>query len=578
MKVWGRYFSRNAESGLKRPGAELFMDDPAQKLPLQALQRLSPEAVQQLQSQAEAGERSLGRAVQVQFRYQDGQLEIEPFEALPCTPQAALRIGVQLVAEGILSERDALIQANPETLRQMVLARLKPSASVLATGRGNGWGACCGQVAHDYAGCLRLRSQGIPVLLCVEQLDYSHRDCLDLISGALISAGTSLALDQLQKPCVLADLPELQEGRWIAFDSLSGQVFGEGLSIQPGALSAEAKTLLEWADRHRTVEIRANVSGLAELQQALDWGAAGVGLLRLDTLVLRPERLSLFQTCLRQICGQRLSQSPQLTQLTAELQADCRALFELCGSIRFNLRLLDAPMSLMLRYWKESGSLPEDYWCEPLSSWLQELNPPQGLRGGRVGLLFPTLFEVQMRACLRARQSVRLQIMVPGVCDVRELELARQLCRRICSEENLEMPEIGCMLELPRACLTADRLAECADFLSFGTGDLSESFCGISRYDAALSFLPEYLSQGVFDQDPFQTIDQAGVGALMRIASEKVAGRRELGTCGAQAVHPASLQFCAELGLDYVSVPARHLPAVRLLAAQICLKQKSAPV
>ena len=125
---------------------------------------------------------------------------------------------------------------------------------------------------------------------------------------------------------------------------------------------------------------------------------------------------------------------------------------------------------------------------------------------------------------------------------------------------------------------TADRLAECADFLSFGTGDLSESFCGISRYDAALSFLPEYLSQGVFDQDPFQTIDQAGVGALMRIASEKVAGRRELGTCGAQAVHPASLQFCAELGLDYVSVPARHLPAVRLLAAQICLKQKSAPV
>ena len=207
---------------------------------------------------------------------------------------------------------------------------------------------------------------------------------------------------------------------------------------------------------------------------------------------------------------------------------------------------------------------------------MHELSPTQGLRGGRVGSWFPTLFAVQMRATLRACRlhPVQLQLMVPGVCDVHELAWARQLCQQICGQEQLEMPQIGAMLELPRACLTADRLAKEADFLSFGTGDLSESTCGISRYDAALSFLPGYLERGVFARDPFQAIDREGVGELMRLASEKVRGRVELGTCGAQASDPASLQFCAELGLDYVSVPARHVPAARLAAAQLSLVGK----
>lgn len=580
MKAWGRYFSRNAETGLKRPAAEVYLDDPEQKLPLLALQRIAPEVVQEIQSRAGESERSLGRAVQADFTYQDGQLQLETFQPLCCSPQAALKIAVQLVSEGILSETEALVQIPPETLRRMLLPRLKPSQRVLSQGRGNGWGACCGQVAQDYASCLRLRSQGVPIILHVEQLNYSHRDCLDLISGALLACGSSLALDQLHKPCVITEAQNLSEGQWIALDSLSGQVFGEPLSVQPGQLSAEARTLLEWADRHRQLDIRANVSSAAELEQALAWGASGVGLFRLDTLLLRPERLGLFQTCLRQICSQARTDSPELTQLGEQLQLDCQELFRISGPIRFNLRLLDAPMSLMLRYWKESQSLPDDYWSEPLPGWLQELNPTQGLRGGRVGVLFPALFEMQMRACLRAcqKQPVQLQIMVPGVCDVRELEWARQLCQRICDQEDLPMPLLGCMLELPRACLSADRLAEQADFLSFGTGDLSESTCGISRYDAALSFLPAFLEQGVFEQDPFQAIDQAGVGALMRIATQKVSGRKELGTCGAQATNPASLEFCSELGLDYVSVPARHVPAARLAAAQVAIKHKNAPV
>ena len=403
------------------------------------------------------------------------------------------------------------------------------------------------------------------------ELSYVHRDCLDLVAGVLISQGSSLALDQLQKPCVLAAPQDLAPGRWMAMDSLTGQVFGEALPIQPGQLSPEARTLLDWADQARTLEIRANVSGVEDLAQALEWGASGVGLLRIDTLLLRSERLSLFQTCLRQICCQGLTESPELKLLTEQLQLDCQSLFQTSGPIRFNLRLLDAPMSLMLRYWKESGSLPEDYWAEPLGDWLHELNPTQGLRAGRVGSLFPALSELQMRAALRACRlhPVQLQLMIPGVCDVRELALARQLCRQICQQEQLEMPQIGAMLELPRACLTADRLAEEADFLSFGTGDLSESTCGISRYDAALSFLPGFLEQKIFGRDPFQAIDQEGVGELMRLASAKVRGRVELGTCGAQAADPASLKFCAELGLDYVSVPARHLPAARLAAAQL---------
>ena len=558
---------------MKRPGAEVFLQgDAGQRLPLLALQKLAPAAVEELQARAAEAERDLGQAVQVSFVFEDGDLRLEAFEPLLCSAVAALKVRVQLVGEGVLSPVQALLQTPAQVLREMLLPRLKTDSAPLASGLGNGWGAVCGQVAHDYSGCLRLLALGVPVILQVERLGYEHRDCLDLISGALISEGSSLALDQLQKPCVLTDLGDQPEGSWISLNSVGGLVFGEGLAIQPGSLSADARTLLGWADEHRRLEIRANASTAEDLRQALDWGASGVGLFRFDTLILNPRHLSLFQTCLRQLWLEGLGDSAELEQLVEQLADDCRRLFEISGPCRFNLRLLDAPVSLMLRYWKESGCLPEG-----LEGWLHELSPTLGLRCGRLGLLLPGLWALQMRAVLRARraQPVDLQLMIPGVCDVRELELARQLCRQISEQEGVEMPQVGSMLEIPRACLGAGRLAEQADFLSFGTGDLSESTCGISRYDAGLSFLPEMLNQGVFEIDPFQGIDPLGVGALMEIACNQVAARRpalELGICGAQACHPASLEFCDGLGLDYVSLPARHIPVARLVAAQVRLK------
>ncbi|MBS2040629.1 hypothetical protein JST97_36925 [bacterium] len=583
MKIWGHYSSRNAESGLKRPAAEVYLDNSEQKLPWLALQRAAPEAAEQIQRQASQSEQRLGQAVQTHFRIEDGKLELEPFQPLPCSPSAALKIRVQMVSEGLLSQSQALQDTSPECLRLMLLSRLKGSATALCRGQGNGWGACSGQVAHDYAGCLRLHNLGRPVILVTDRLGYAHRDCLDLISGALIFQAPGLALDQLQKPCILSSPQPLSEGQWLSLDSQSGQVFAEAMSVQAGVLSTEARTLLEWADQHRSLEIRANASHLEDLKLALDWGAGGVGLFRLDTLILNPRLLDLFQTCLGQICCSAITSSSEIDQLTEQLTQECAVLFQAAGPVGFNLRLLDAPVSLMLRYWKESGRLSQQYWTDLLRDWLQELSPTQGLRCGRLGILFPCLWGLQMRACLRAARDhpVQLQIMLPGVSDARELELARELCAQICQQERLPMPRIGSMLEIPRACLTADQLAPHADFLSFGTGDLTETTCGISRYDSCLSFLPEFLRQGVFPKDPFQSIDQPGVGALMEIASRQLKAHRprlELGTCGAQAAEPASLEFCLRLGLDYVSLPARHIPVARLVAAQILLNEKNAPV
>ena len=202
----------------------------------------------------------------------------------------------------------------------------------------------------------------------------------------------------------------------------------------------------------------------------------------------------------------------------------------------------------------------------------------QGLRCGRLSVMYPRLLDLQLRALLRAWHrvrskglTVRLQVMMPGVTDVGELRFLRERMETVAGELGLESPQVGSMLELPRACLTADRLAEQADFLSFGTGDLTESTCGLSRYDSHLSFLPEYLERDFFEKDPFGSIDQAGVGALMKMAVQAVNTKFptvELGTCGAQAVDAESLKFCRRIGLRYVSVPAHHLPVARLAAAQ----------
>ncbi|MBX3172101.1 MAG: hypothetical protein KF760_32150 [Candidatus Eremiobacteraeota bacterium] len=575
-QAWGRYFSRHPETGWKRASAEVFTHEIPVRQPLLALQQAVPEAASQLQQLALQEEARQRDAVVLDFTVEEGTVRVLEVRGLERTPQAACKIAVALVQEGLLGREQALLRIDPQDLREMLLGSVDGSGELLCQGESMVGGVATGRIVTSLDSASQWRE---PVILLCDQLTYAQRDALDLVSGLIVRSGPALAARHYERPCIRLQECELSEGQPVTLDAGSGRVFAGELPLLAGELSGDARTLLEWADELRGLEIRANVASLEEARQAPYFGAQGVGLCRIESLFQAPHRLPLFQQVLRQICYEKRATSPEYEQITRELSEEIAGLLE-ATSGPFNLRLLDAPLSQMLGYWRASGELPEGYFAGELSAWLHELNPMQGLRCGRLSLLYPKLMEIQLRAAVRARagRELRLQVMLPGVCDAQELRLFRQCLEQVAAEEDCQLPEIGSMLEIPRACLLADQLGEVADFLSFGTGDLTEATCGISRYDSPLSFLPGYLEASVFARDPFEAIDQDGVGALMRLACERVHAKCpsvEMGTCGAQAVDPQSLEFCIQLGLKYVSVPVHHLPVARLAAAQAELRPGS---
>lgn len=573
-QAWGRYFTRNPETGSKRASAEVFTSEVPVRQPLIALQQSFPEASARLQQSAADEETRLRDAAVLEFYLEEGVLQVHSVEPLPRSPQAACKIAVALVQEGLISRAEALLRVEREDLHSMLQDSLEECPTEpLYQGQSMTAGIATGRIVLSAAEAGQCRE---PVILLCDRLTYAERDCLHLVSGLILRSGPAMAARHHGIPCLLAPDCILDEGQWVTLDASSGNIFPGELPVRAGDLSADACTLLEWTGEWGAVKVRANVSSPHEAQLASLWGAEGVGLCRFESVMLDSERLPLFQTVFRQICEEKLTDSPEFELLIRELSQDVGELLA-AGSGPFNLRLLDAPVSQMLCFWRDSGLLPEGYFAGEMSTWLHELNAMQGLRCGRLGLVYPSLVEIQLKAILRGwgGQRPRLQVMLPGTCDAQELRIFRRLLVQVAEQEEVVLPEVGSMLELPRACLLADQLAAEVDFLSFGTGDLTEATCGISRYDAPLSFLPAYLEKGVFSRDPFEALDQDGVGELMRLACEQVKAKYpsvEMGTCGAQAVDPESLAFCVQLGLDYVSVPVRNLPAARLAVAQAALR------
>ncbi len=600
--AWGRLFTRSPQSGVKRLSAEVHLAPPgvegSSALPLRSLQQAFPQLVNFLQEQTPVWEAQLKDAAQVDFELTDHQLTLGSPFPLERSPTAALKIAVSLVEEGVITRREALLRVRAEELRSLlqpgfdsIEVRQASRAGRLLGVAAPGWGGVAsGKVALTSKSALAMHRDNQPVILVCERLTYLEREILELVGGVIVAKGSMSATRQFERPCLL--LPELEfsdqqaffgggalrEGEMVSFEPSSGRIFAGALRVVPGELARDGATLLEWADQVRELEIRAIVASPEDVRDAVTFGATGVGLCRIESLFLSPERLGLFQTAFREICALKLNASENLARLTAELEED---LVDLFGGLAgpFAIRLLDAPVSQLLRNWKETAELQEDYFSGPLKAWLHELNPMHGLRCGRLSLLHPPLLELQIRAILSAWHQtgpqLRLQVMMPGVCAPEELRRLAAIVREEAALIGVEVPELGSMLELPRACLMADLLAEVAQFFSFGTGDLTESTCGLSRYDSRLSFLPGYLEQGILSGDPFEVLDQSGVGALMEIALERAKQKRpdvEIGTCGVQATHCESLEFCYRLGLDYVSVPVSHLPVARLMAAQAALK------
>jgi pyruvate, orthophosphate dikinase len=371
---------------------------------------------------------------------------------------------------------------------------------------------------------------------------------------------------------------ELSEGDVITIDGGSGHVIVGEVDLVPPQINEDFERLLGWADEVRRLKVRANADTPQDAAKAREFGAQGIGLCRTEHMFMAEERLPVVRSMI--MASGEEERREALGRLLPLQQEDFEGIFEAMTGLPVTIRLLDPPLHEFLPSPEEAES-PE--MARRIRS-LQEANPMLGTRGCRLGLLFPEIYEMQVRAIVRAAAAVEqrtgnaplVEIMHPLVGFAEELNRLRELTVRTAAELGDVDYLCGTMIELPRACVRADEIAEHADFFSFGTNDLTQTTLGFSRDDAEGRFLTHYLDERILEDNPFETLDRSGVGELMQIAVERARGVKpeiKLGICGEHGGDPASVAFCHDLGLDYVSCSPYRVPLARLAAAQAALKE-----
>ena len=476
---------------------------------------------------------------------------------------------------------------------------IDPSATydVIATGLAASPGAASGSVVFDADTAEACGRDGEDVILV--RWETSPDDIHGLIAAkgivtahGGIASHAALVARGMGKPCVAGcseltiDLERriatiaghhIAEGDVITIDGGTGSVILGAVGLVPARLNDDLVTILGWADDVRRLEVHANADTPADASKARELGAEGIGLCRTEHMFFGEERLPVVQEMI--LADDEPARRAALDRLLPFQQADFEGIFEAMAGLPVTIRLLDPPLHEFLPSLEEAN----DERLRHRILELHEANPMLGTRGCRLGLQWPEIYEMQVRAIVRAAMAVRdrtgeapqIEIMHPLVAFEEELRRLRELTVRVAIEEGCDLPYlVGTMIELPRACVRADEIAAHADFFSFGTNDLTQTALGFSRDDAEGKFLTHYLEDGILAHDPFATLDQEGVGELMRIAVERGrAANPELtiGICGEHGGDPASVAFCHELGLDYVSCSPYRVPVARLAAAQAAL-------
>ena len=387
----------------------------------------------------------------------------------------------------------------------------------------------------------------------------------------------ALSIDMAARTLQIGSV-ELREGDQLTVDGGTGRVIVGSVPLVPPAIDENFGTILDWADDLRRMRVRANADTPEDAAKAREFGAEGIGLCRTEHMFMAPDRLPLVQEMI--MAGDEKARRAALDRLLPVQQSDFEGIFEAMAGYPVTIRLLDPPLHEFLPAAEEATS---DAMRKRITE-LREANPMLGTRGCRLGLQWPEIYEMQVRAIVRAARAVAertgeaplVEIMHPLVGFAEELSRLRELTDRVAAEEADVAYLCGTMIELPRACLRADEIAEYADFCSFGTNDLTQTTLGFSRDDAEGKFLTHYLEHGVLERNPFEVLDVEGVGDLMRIGVERGRGVKpdlKLGICGEHGGEPRSVAFCHELGLDYVSCSPYRVPLARLAAAQAALAE-----
>lgn len=590
----GVVFTRNPATGVRELYGEYVEQVQGEALvsgkvtpkPIETLKHQMPEVYAQLEEVAQILERHFKDMQDIEFTVESGKLYILQTRAGKRSGQAAIKIAVDMAEEGLISPQEAILRVTPDDLKTVFFSRIKSPEKYqpIAQGLSASPGAAVGKVVfHPHEAVMRAKMNE-KVILVRPETSPDDIQGISAAQGVLTSRGgltshAAIVTRAMGKPCVcgaeaiIIDLKKrrfqigqlvVEEGSEITIDGNTGKVYLGALPLEEAEHPPELKKLLSWADSYKRLGVRANADTPEMIIQAKKMGAEGIGLCRTERQFNAPERLSAIREFI--LAETKIERAKALERLKELQKEDFVAIFKALEGMPIIIRLLDLPLHEFLP--KEI----DDPRLRQRVKELEEVNPMLGHRGVRIAVTFPEIYQMQIEAISEALDEVNadVSIMVPQVITVQELLWVKRLLKD-------KRIKLGVMMETVRACMRAGKLAQEADFFSFGTNDLTQAVFSFSREDVERKFLATYLQARILQDNPFEIIDVKGVGRLMETAiywARKEKPNLEIGVCGEHAGEPRSIEYFHKIGIDYISCSPFRIPIAKLVAAQAAIREK----
>ncbi len=622
----GVAFTRDPSTGEKKFFGEFLINAQGEDVvagirtpePIAALKKKMPKVYKQLEQVYKRLEKHYRDMQDLEFTVEDGNLYLLQTRTGKRTAKAAVKIAVDMVKERLISKEEAVMRVSPKQLDQLLHPMIAPNQElkVVAKGLPASPGAAVGKVVFYAEDAVKWAQDGEKVVLVRQETSPEDVAGMAAAEGILTARGgmTShaavvgrgmgkccvvgcgdITVYEEEKRFVTKDGIEVKEGDWISLNGNTGEVYlGQAKLIEP-EIAGEFKTLMKWADDIRRLGVRTNADTPHDAEVARNFGAEGIGLCRTEHMFFAEDRIPVVREMII-ARDDKEALRKALDKLLPMQKGDFKGIFRVMKGLPVTIRLLDPPLHEFLphtdeemRELSEQIGVPFEKIKEAVTE-LHEFNPMLGHRGCRLGITYPEIYEMQAKAIFEAaaelikdeKIKVEPEVMIPLVGHVKELQLMKEVvvnaAKEVMDRYGVKIKyKVGTMIEVPRAAITADEIASEAQFFSFGTNDLTQMGCGFSRDDAG-KFLPEYIEKGIYEKDPFVSLDQAGIGKMMQIAVEggrKVSPDLKLGICGEHGGDPDTIDFCHRIGLTYVSCSPFRVPIARLAAAQAAVRNKA---
>ncbi|WP_276886771.1 pyruvate, phosphate dikinase [Anaerococcus lactolyticus] len=619
----GVAFSRNPATGENVLYGEYLMNAQGEDVvagvrtpePISHLHELMPEVYDEFYNTAQTLEKHYKDMQDMEFTIQEGKLFLLQTRNGKRTAQAAVQVAVDMVEEGLVDEKEALLRVNPQDLDGLLhptfTAEAVKNAQSLTKGLAASPGAAVGKIAFSAPEAAKRAKDGEVVVLVREETSPEDLEGMVSAVGILtarggmtshaavvargmgkccVSGASDIHVNEFEHTLRVGDVVLTSEDT-ISIDGSTGEIYAGALATQPPQMHGAFGKFMQWVDKYRDMKVRTNADTPRDAKQALEFGAEGIGLCRTEHMFFADDRI--FQVRKMILASDLETRQAALDKILPMQEEDFYQIYKLMEERPVTVRLLDPPLHEFLpKGEKEISDLALDLKMLPARvkeriAELQEVNPMLGFRGLRLGVIYPEISKMQARAIMQAairlnKEGVNVvpEIMIPLSSDVHELDYVKNIVReeieKVFEEQGMEIKYLlGTMIEIPRAAITADEIAQVTDFFSFGTNDLTQMTFGLSRDDAG-KFLPAYIEKDIFEKDPFQVLDQKGVGFLVETAVEK--GRKtnpalHLGICGEHGGEPNTVKYLYNVGLDYVSCSPFRIPIAKLAAAQAAIEK-----